>query len=109
MKKTITYLLCACTALLIQSRRAGPLPCRYKPLRPPQQPNSAQHKIRHHAWCLDHRAGMLNSPLHFQSLTAGSLNGQLLSIWDQQYLTGDWGGFRDQMLNHGVPFPGVDR
>ncbi len=30
------------------------------------------------------------------------LNGQLLSIWKQQYLTGDWDGFRDQMLNNGV-------
>ena len=26
------------------------------------------------------------------------LNSQLLSIWKQDQLTGDWGGFRDQML-----------
>ncbi len=30
------------------------------------------------------------------------LNNQLLSVWKQQQLTGDWGGFRDEMLNHGV-------
>jgi porin len=30
------------------------------------------------------------------------LNGQLLSIWKQRYLTGDWDGFRDQLLNEGV-------
>jgi porin len=30
------------------------------------------------------------------------LNGTALSIWHQQYLTGDWGGLRDSMLNAGV-------
>jgi porin len=30
------------------------------------------------------------------------LNGEGLSIWDQQYLTGDWGGLRNDMLNNGV-------
>jgi porin len=30
------------------------------------------------------------------------LNGQALSIWHQQYLTGDWGGLRDTLLNNGV-------
>ena len=30
------------------------------------------------------------------------LSNQLLSVWDADTLTGDWGGFRDDMLNHGV-------
>jgi carbohydrate-selective porin OprB len=30
------------------------------------------------------------------------LSNQMLSIWKQDQLTGDWGGFRDEMLNHGV-------
>jgi porin len=36
------------------------------------------------------------------STTPAGLSGEGLSFWDQQYLTGDWGGFRDTLLNNGV-------
>jgi len=46
--------------------------------------------------------GLGTPPEAGATTTPEGLNGQLLSIWNQSYLTGDWGGFRDTMLNNGV-------
>jgi porin len=105
MKKTITYLLCACTALLIQSTpgQAAPLQVQ-NPFAPPQQPNSVQQQNPVTTPGVSTTApGVPELPVTTSSPSQPEgLNGELLSTWDQQYLTGDWGGFRDQMLNHGV-------
>jgi porin len=104
MKKNITYLLCACTLFvtLSQDGRAAPLPVQ-NPFAP-QQPNSVQQQNPSAPGEVSPSTpGMPELPTTTSNPgQPEGLSGQLLSIWKQDQLTGDWGGFRDQMLNDGV-------
>jgi porin len=104
MKKTATYLLCTCAFLLLLSSQGQAAPMQVQNPFAPQQPNSAQQQNPATTPGVSTTAlGMPELPVTTTTPTEPEgLNGRLLSTWKQQYLTGDWGGFRDQMLNDGV-------
>jgi porin len=113
MKRIITHLLCPCALAIIPalSTKAAPLPV-INPFAPqqtsqtpstPQQQNAAPPGQVAPATAEEQGLPVLPTepPAPSNGQPAG-LSGQGLSLWNQQYLTGDWGGFRDQLLNNGV-------
>jgi porin len=110
MKKNITSLLCASILGLItlSIARATPLPFEnpFSPQQPttPSQttPSSAEPGTTTQS---TPESGMPELPTTTTATSTGvpeGLTNQMLSVWHQDQLTGDWGGFRDEMLNHGV-------
>jgi len=100
MKRTTTCLLCA--LLLTVSPRGWAEPLQeVNPFAPQSSNTSQQQNATSPKGESAAAPGMPELPTENYNEPEG-LNGQLLSVWKQQYLTGDWGGFRDQMLNNGV-------
>jgi porin len=108
MKKIITSLLCVCVLLLLPLSRGIAAPMQVQnPFGTPQpnanqQPNPGQPSNSSAPAEAAPAPGMPELPTTSSASEPEGLNGQLLSVWKQQYLTGDWDGFRDEMLNHGV-------
>jgi porin len=101
-----THLLClgGFVITLALPIKAAPLPVQnpFAPFTPPSTPQQENAQAPGQSAPNSAEAqGLPVLPTGPTSTPAG-LNGQALSIWHQQYLTGDWGGFRDEMLNNGV-------
>ena len=110
MKMKTTHLPClgAVFLSLVLPTQAAPLPV-LNPFAPqqqgqtpgtPQQANSSPPGQA--APNTAEQSGMPVLPTEAPLTSPAGLNGQALSLWHQQYLTGDWNGFRDEMLNDGV-------
>jgi porin len=109
MKKIITHLLCPCAVVITLAlpTKAAPLPVQ-NPFAPQQTPSTPQQQNQQPpgqtAPATATEQGLPELPTTAPSGNAQpeGLNGEALSIWQQQYLTGDWGGVRNQLLNNGV-------
>jgi porin len=103
MKRHLTRLTCALALplILIAISKATPLP-EQNPFE--TQPNQTTPQPSNTMTPPASQPGLPELPTtgtENQGMPEG-LTTQSLSIWHQQQLTGDWGGFRDDMLNHGV-------
>ncbi|MEI9999763.1 MAG: carbohydrate porin [Verrucomicrobiota bacterium] len=110
MKTPITPVLrtCAILGLLQLPVWATPLPQQSPFETPPQNPNAPPTATQPPATGTTTTAGPGMPELPTTSPSAGApampegLGASQLSMWKQDEMTGDWGGIRDDMLNHGV-------
>jgi porin len=106
MKMNITRLLCASILGLITLSVARGTPLPYQNPFSPQEPStSSQAAPNAPIQPTTTEPGMPELPTTTTAASTGvpeGLTNSTLSIWHQDQLTGDWGGFRDEMLNHGV-------
>jgi porin len=102
MNRTTTYLLCACILLLASSQPGWTAPPgQQNPSAPqPQSPGAAQAQ----STASTPQTGLPDLPTTGNGAVPAGLDNPMTSIWDWDQLTGDWGGFRDEMHNHGVAF-----
>ncbi len=105
MRMKNTHLLCLGVFALTLTLpiKAAPLPVQnpFAPFQPPSTPQ--QENAVPPGQTAPNSAEEQGLPvLPTASAQPAGLNGQALSLWHQQYLTGDWDGFRDEMLNNGV-------
>jgi porin len=109
MKRIIAHLLCPCALVVTLAfpAKAAPLPVQ-NPFAPqqtpstPQQQNAAPPGQTAPATATGQGLPVLPTIAPSANAEPEGLSGQGLSIWHQQLLTGDWGGFRDELLNDGV-------
>ncbi len=107
MKMKLTHPFCASILLAAASTCALARPCRIKIRFPPANANPGPdlQPGRGVSYAVDGnpRRGVAHDDHRGQQRhTRGALTPQTLSIWHQDNLTGDWGGVRDNLLNHGV-------
>jgi porin len=104
MKRPIAPLLCTCIAITLLSMPAGatPLP-QQSPFEPSPQNVPPPPGPQNLPSAETPQPGMPELPTTgaTSSMPEG-LGNAPLSMWKQDHLTGDWDGFRDEMLNHGV-------
>jgi porin len=109
MKNKITHLLCAYTLALIPASiaTATPVPVQnpfdqsqQTPSNSPAGPNGAAPGAPIQPGAA--APGMPELPTTGTPGMPEGLGSSSLSLWKQDHLTGDWGGLRDDMLNHGV-------
>jgi porin len=105
MKMKLTHPICASilAAALATPALATPLP-NQNPFAAPQQqtPSNETESTTTTAPSSIDGVELPTTTTAVSSGTAEGLTMQNLSFWRQQQMTGDWGGFRDNLLNHGV-------